>query len=360
MQEKLVDILPGKDFWMIKQLPGDGIAVASSVVLARNINGFVYPPTQKREALQAVRELICGSLRRSGILGRKREFFDLDNVTPVMRGVLRERRFISSSLHTAGVCAAVLVNGEQDTAITVNDTEHIRMIFHSAGLQLKTLWRKANLLDSRLASRFDFAFDPDLGYLSSSPDNSGTALKAEVVLHLPALEHSGALEQLFTAMLRMGIAVAGYEGEGCGRCGSMYVFSNLGTLGESEAEIITGLSSVVSKIIAQERNMRLEMLKKEQMFLWDKVSRAYGMFRYCRLLHKEECLEELSWLRLGIDLGMFEHLDREAVSLILLFAGNAHLALLNNSGKLLSAQQQAAARADIVRDMVRHKLEAAI
>ncbi len=338
--------------WMQRVMPGDSIITASSLVLARNIDGFTFPSCGRTSDLEAVLELVCGVFRRYGIMGRKRKFFDCRTIDAVSAGILRERGIITEAAQKGDKPCGVFLNADQDTAVVINDGEHLRLEFFSSGNMLKTLWRRANLLDNRLAGKIGFAFDPELGFLTTSPDSAGTGLQARVLMHLPALEFSGAFEHVLNSMLQLGIGVSGVNGDGCGKCGSLYVFSNIGTLGESETEIIARISSVTGKVRAQERNMRQELLQNDKYTLLDKVSRAYGLLRHCYMLSSGEALAALSWLRLGIDLGMFEHLDMTVIDRLTMLTGTAHLSGKAGQKEVISRQAGAVQLAGTARELL--------
>ena len=50
----------------------------------------------------------------------------------------------------------------------------------------------ADRIDTLLNESLNFAFDPELGFLTQCPTNLGTGMRASVMLHLPALTESGA------------------------------------------------------------------------------------------------------------------------------------------------------------------------
>ena len=69
----------------------------------------------------------------------------------------------------------------------INEEDHLRIQMLRAGFQLKKAWTAINELDSALEERLDFAFSPDLGYLTACPTNLGTGMRASAMMHLPAL-----------------------------------------------------------------------------------------------------------------------------------------------------------------------------
>lgn len=87
------------------------------------------------------------------------------------------------------------------------------------GLAPDEAYRLADELDTRLDEELHFAFDDRLGYLTQCPTNLGTGMRASLMLHLPALQERGALQQLANTVAKLGLTIRGLYGEGAGRKG---------------------------------------------------------------------------------------------------------------------------------------------
>ena len=80
---------------------------------------------------------------------------------------------------------------------------------------MQTARRIAELIGTRVA----FDYSDRLGYLTACPSNLGTALRVSVMLHLPILTESGAVERMIAWAARQGFAVRGAYGEGSSAAG---------------------------------------------------------------------------------------------------------------------------------------------
>ena len=148
-----------------------------------------------------------------------------------------------------------------------------------------------------LGSKFNFAFDERIGFLTQCPTNLGTGMRASVMLHLPALTLSGQIHKLINTISKLGLTFRGAFGEGTNAVGDMYQLSNQITLGISEEFAIKNLKAITLQLCAQERSAREEMLK--DVGTEDKIFRAYGLLKWARLLSTKELMENLSYVRLG-------------------------------------------------------------
>jgi len=92
-----------------------------------------------------------------------------------------------------------------------------------------------------LEERVTYAFSEEFGYLTACPTNVGTGMRASVMLHLPALEHTKQIEKVFRALQKINLAVRGLYGEGSRASGDLYQISNQVTLGKSERSELASL-----------------------------------------------------------------------------------------------------------------------
>src|SRR5690606_35537546 len=122
----------------------------------------------------------------------------------------------------------------------------------------------------------DYAYDNELGYITSCPTNIGTGMRASVMVHLPALSITNQIEKLLYAVSQLGVAVRGVYGEGTKSLGHLYQISNQGTLGASEETLIDKITQIVRQIVEKEVKTREHLKKSNFEELEDEFYRAYG------------------------------------------------------------------------------------
>lgn len=69
-------------------------------------------------------------------------------------------------------------------------------------------------------------------------------MRASIMLHLPALEERGMLQQLAGTVAKLGLTIRGLYGEGSKPEGAIYQLSNQVTLGISEQAAIENLKGI--------------------------------------------------------------------------------------------------------------------
>lgn len=100
--------------------------------------------------------------------------------------------------------------------------------------------------------------------MTACPTNTGTGMRASVMMHLPALTMTENINRVISSAGSLGIEVRGLYGEGTKAYGNLYQISNRITLGLSESQVIEKLTNVVNQIIDMETKAR-NMLKEKIM-----------------------------------------------------------------------------------------------
>ncbi len=222
------------------------------------------------------------------------------------------------------------------------------------GLQTEAAWQLATKIDDLLEEHLDFAFDMQTGYLTSCPTNVGTALRASVMFHLPALRRLKKVQEVLGAVSKFGLTVRGLYGEGSDVRGNVFQLSNQITLGQSEEETIEHLARFTDQILHSERQAREYLLEEDRRLeTEDWLFRSYGILSNARTITSLEAMELLSDLKLGVDLGVIELSDRELLKQLMVQIRSAHLQKM--MGQELPVQERDRLRASLIRDTLRSK-----
>jgi protein arginine kinase len=215
------------------------------------------------------------------------------------------------------------------------------------GFDLQECWRIANRLDESLHKRLKFAFSPDWGYLTACPTNTGTGLRASVMLHLPALVMTKQVARVIQAISKLGMTARGLYGEGTEAEGNFFQISNQITLGTPEEDVVDNLERIIRQVIGHEENARKTLMKQNRELLQDKIARSNGIIRSAYIINTKETLSLLSMVRLGVDMGLIPDIDRRAVNELLILTQPAHLQKIE--GRQLSSAQRDVKRANLIR-----------
>src|SRR5215471_11825836 len=310
--------------WLRGGGPESDIVISSRVRLARNLAAFPFTNRasahQKAEVESLLRERI-GKLEVDPQL----EYVNVPGLSALDRQFLVERQLISRELAAAEGPRGVALMPRETVSLMVNEEDHLRLQVMRSGFARDEAWQDIDRVDDLLEQRVSYAFSEEFGYLTACPTNVGTGMRASVMLHLPALEHTKQIEKVFRALQKINLAVRGLYGEGTRASGHFYQISKQVTLGKSETQILNEIHSVIPQIIRYERVARTTWLRDNKQGLQDKISRAHGTLCSATMMTSEETMELLSYVRLGINLGLVGELTIPTINELFIHTQPAHL-----------------------------------
>ena len=303
--------MDNKQKWYQQSGEQGDVVISTRVRLARNLSGTPFPagltPERKREVAEKVREAL-----KSGENAKDYDYLEMSNMTARDALSMVERHLISPEFAQCSEGSALLLKKDESVSIMINEEDHLRLQVMRPGLDLDEAYREADELDTALDRKLHFAFDDRLGYLTQCPTNLGTGMRASLMLHLPALQERGAIQQLAGTVSKLGLTIRGLYGEGSKPEGAIYQLSNQVTLGISERSAIENLKGIANQILREERAGR-EQLRRSPRFE-DTVWRSLGLLRTARLLSHDEFMTLMSNLRVGVAMGIIPDVGMDTIS----------------------------------------------
>jgi protein arginine kinase len=229
----------------------------------------------------------------------------------------------------------------------LNEEDHLRLQVMQSGFNINEAWRIADEIDSELSETLPFDYSNKFGYLTSCPTNTGTGLRASVMMHLSALAMTGQVDNVFKAISKLGLTMRGFYGEGTEALGDFFQISNQVALGHSEMDILDNLNRIINKIITREKATRESLLKKRKEEVTDRVNRSYETLKSASIITSSETIKLLSAIRLGADLDIIKDIDAIKINEVLLLTQPAHLQKL--AGGEIAPHERDIKRADLIR-----------
>src|SRR5579862_5138331 len=331
--------------------PHDRIVMSSRVRLARNIKDAAFPGWAKKPERVRVLELIRPAIE--GLPEMKEAFSEtMDSLSTLDKQILVERHLISREHAAKSAGSGLVLNREETLCVMINEEDHLRMQALRPGFQLRQAWMAIDQADSTLEKKLEFAFNPELGYLTACPTNIGTGIRVSAMLHLPGLVLAEQINPIIQSVNKLGLAVRGLYGEGTEALGNVFQVSNQMTLGESENGIVERLEKVLGQIIENEENARALLLEKKPKMVYNHIGRAYGILANAHSISSKETMNLLSLMRLGMDLGLFSGSDRSLTDELFILTQPAHLQ--KQYSEKLSAEERDLLRADMLREHLRN------
>ncbi|MDR2647411.1 MAG: ATP--guanido phosphotransferase [Oscillospiraceae bacterium] len=274
------------------------VVFSSRVRLARNVAGYAFParlPQAEKAKLQARVTQAAKDAMPDLVVT------DMQTISAAEAFAMAARWEISRGF--AAQQTGVLLSDQNKTVgIMVCEEDHIRLQTLEAGLDLPKVFDRANKIDDAIAARLPYAFDAQLGYLTQCPTNLGTAMRASVLLHLPALASLDRVALLGETFATLGYTIRGAFGEGTEAQGALFQLSNQVTLGMDEQTVIADLQAHTLQIIEKERRAAAQCLRQPK--IKDQIWRAFGILSAARLLEHNEAVQLLSLVRMGAARGI--------------------------------------------------------
>lgn len=330
--------------------PHDRIVMSSRVRLARNLKDAAFPGWAKKPERVRVLELIRPAVE--GLPEMKEAFSEtMDSLSALDKQILVERHLISREHAAKSAGSGLVLNRDETLCFMINEEDHLRMQALRPGLQLRQAWSTIDAADSALEKKLDYAFNPEMGYLTACPTNIGTGIRVSAMLHLPGLVLGEQINPIIQSVNKLGLAVRGLYGEGTEALGNVFQVSNQMTLGESETAIVERLEKVLAQIIEHEENARASLLEKKPKMVFNHIGRAYGILANAHSISSKETMNLLSLMRLGIDVGLFPGVERSLVDELFILTQPAHLQ--KQHSEKLTAEERDLLRADMVRERLK-------
>ncbi|MDD4334602.1 MAG: protein arginine kinase [Desulfotomaculaceae bacterium] len=329
--------------------PDAGIVISSRIRIARNLAGVPFPhllePEKSMEVINEIKKALENK-EAADLIGNM-ELTLMNDLSLLERQILVDKHLISLELLNNFQSRAAAIRDDEAVTVMINEEDHLRIQCLFSGLRLKEAWAVVNNIDDGLERTLDYAFSEKLGYLTSCPTNTGTGLRASVMLHLTGLKITNQLGGVFNAISKLGLTVRGLYGEGTEALGDLFQISNQITLGQSEDEIINNLISITKQLLAQEQESRQVLYRERREVIEDRVCRAYGILKCARILAMEETMRMLSDLRLGIELKIISGIQEKLINELIVKIRPAFL--IKTAGQDMSKRKLDIARAGLIR-----------
>ena len=319
--------------------------ISSRIRLARNLIKYPFPNKLGYEGGMLVIKEVSTPLTK---------YLDgnlllLKNMKPLEIEAIKEKHLISNALSQNVNTGGVVLNKDSTMSVMINEEDHVRIQVIKKCLDLQTAYEFADKVDDLISENTEIAFDVHLGYLSSCPTNLGTAMRASVMMFLPALAINRTINNVIFSISKDAMALRGVYGEGTQAEGYMYQLSNQFSLGLSEKEIINTVNNQIYKVAEAEEIARNTLITKNRVELTDMIMRAWGILTNAYKIDSAEFMQNISLIKLGSSLNIL-NIKNTALDEIIVACRPANLSL--RYGKDLNAQERDIGRAEFLRDVL--------
>ncbi len=334
--------------WYIDKGPESDVVLSTRVRIARNLDTYPFPGRLDFARSKVLADEVIEKLKEY----TKTENGEVFVITMSELGnedklSLVEKHLISEELTDVSIQRFAVINKDESVSVMINEEDHIRIQAMQAGLDLEKAYKTASDLACYIEKNLSVSYHEKFGFLTSCPTNTGTGLRASVIMHLPGLAIAKRIPGIIEKIQKMGYSVRGYYGEHSISSGNMFQISNQITLGLNEEELISDLKKVISQLIEKERDIRRELYEKNPVYIEDMVYRSLGILKYARVLTSEESLKMISDVRLGKSLDIIKDIDEKSLNRIMNSVGPA--SVQKSVGRLMEPAERDRTRAVVIR-----------
>ena len=342
------DLLNHTSEWLKGAGPRSEIVISSRVRFARNLAKVPFSDWATKEQKKNILSEVTKAVEGSAVI-KDCTIFDMAGIDEIDRQFFVERHLMSPEHAVKPEFKALVVDSREVISIMINEEDHLRMQVLQSGFNLLEAWHVIDKLDQELSKKLPYAYSNKWGYLTACPTNTGTGMRASVMLHLPALVITKQVARVLETVAKLSLAIRGLYGEGTEARGNFFQISNQVTLGRSEEDIIDNIGRIINQVVARETNARHMLMTKDRDAVIDKIWRAYGTLKNAHIITSEETVRLLSVIRLGVDLDVIKDIDTKAINELFIMTQPAHLQKLEK--KVLSSEERDLKRAELARKM---------
>ncbi len=303
--------------WFFAAGPEGDVVLSTHVRLGRNVAGYPFLPLLPAEARTEIAEAI-----RTVLDGRDEEFGAFSDPLDQTALLLRERRLVDVPLEHVG---EVFVRADQAVAVTLFDEDHVRVSASRSGWAPSDALSDACAIADIVDAELPFAVSLHWGYMGPDPNVSGAALRASALLHLPALMDSPQAHEAVHSALSPGIVIKAFRSSGSHSLGNVYLLESGAHPGWNETKILDELANCVSRLVHYEREARETLRNEHREETRESVERALAMLRNAAAIRADDAMQLLSWVRLGVALGLTDEIGMEEVTSLLFLSQKSHL-----------------------------------
>ena len=342
--------------WYTYEGKDSDVVVSSRVRLARNFEKLPFTHRANIASAQKVIDITKKAVEEYNSVhaDEPMTFVNIADMSDLDKTYLVETHSISPALTEQKLPCGFAVAPSDKVSVMINEEDHLRIQSILPGLAFEEAYKNCVEFESTEELKKHYAFSREFGYLTSCPTNTGTAIRVSAMLHLPALVMTKNIDRVLDSCGKLGIAVRGVYGENSNSFAHMYQISNQVTLGRTEDELIKMMNNIVGQICAMERDYRKKLKLNNPVFI-DKICRAYGTLCGAWILPSKEALENLSLIKLGLEMGVLK--AEQDVHILSQIINIQPASLQKISGKVLNPEQRDTVRARMLREKIGNSIK---
>ncbi len=344
---------PPTEAWYTRQGPDSDTVLSTRTRLIRNLGGFVFPGKIKSDDAERVLSLVFDAFNH---IHDTEEYQKVRMSALDARGrsILAERGVIEPGSGNEP-WKGVIVRNDGTLAATINIEDHLRVASFAPGLSVFASSSAVNEIDSILQKKLQFSALPGIGYLAQDIHNTGSGMKISVLCSLQGLFLNEILDRVIREYLAQGFSIRGYFGTSQnGSLGCLYQLSGGSCSSGDIQSQISRMEQAAGKLAVLERRCRADLIETRKTEIEDIVFRALAISKYARYIGRDEAINLIEQIRLGLNLDLVTGIENIELTALLYRIQTAHLSFVISSGSIIIEEdvRQEEQKLDRLRAMV--------
>ena len=260
----------------------------AALTLRRNYQDLPFDALGNEETARRVNERVTAALQHAAAAFA---YLRPADIRPEKRAELRRRRLLGAEGQDAPYGAAFL-RADGNVCVETAGADHFAISAYDEEGALSGCLPSARATAAGLEDSGPMARSEQFGFLTASPSDAGTGLRATLTLHLPMT--------LLRRQTPAAIRAAAQTGATLHPVGNgLFRLENRVTMGADAEELVRRLVQTADRLCEMEENLRQAARGRGDVLVLDAAWRAYGVARYARRLDRAEALRLWSGLALG-------------------------------------------------------------
>lgn len=313
------------DVWYNLKASDQDVVVSTRIRLSRNLASFPFTSNFKNDDGDRVQNIVFDAFSKLNNPDSYQSM-SLKNLDKNGSKILAERGLLGSSSATG-----LITTTDGVSACLINDDDHLKLSSFASGLELEAPFQRVKTLDDELQQFVQFAASRDFGYLSPSVYNTGSGMKCSLYVHLPSLSYSNEIVGFIKEIQEKGFGVSDVFGVGSlfnASLGAYYQIFTTSSLKGNEVEQLGNIFAVGKYICEFERKKRRDYADNKPTVVHNIVVRAYSLAKFSILLNLRDCIDIISCLKWGLDLGFITGIEDFELNSLLYRVQSGHLGYL--------------------------------
>ena len=314
------DLARSEGIWSSGIKDSSDIVLISSIKFYRNIEGYVFSHKLGKKDRESIQSLVTETLQNNSALPNF-SIYKLNTISNNDRKIFYERNIIQDSRADKYI---VMLSDDQNFYTILGGLDHIKLVTLQSGYRLEEVYNTGKKIAADLEQFFEFAYNQEMGYLSANPNHLGPGVEILVTLHLAGLTIADRINEISADLERKGFGLRGSWLD------AFYEVYNKRSTGFAEENLYEGALQLFEFLVTFEKDTRESIYNDNRNVIEDKVWRSYGILLSSRLISLYEALDHLSYLRLGISLGIINYITIKDLNLLLYYIQDYHLRQIYN------------------------------